>query len=1584
MALQTDLSRSPYYDDYDINKNFYKILYRPGVALQTRELNQMQTIMQDQIDKFGRFVFKDGSITEGCSFTFDDNYSYVKINDNYSNNYAFTITDFVGKTVTNDNGLKATIVNTYAGYQSQAPYLNTLYIKYLNTASYPNSYPQSVFTDGENLAITTVANVAVGNVTVATVANSTGSGYAFTTTAGTIFKKGYFISVTPQTIIVNNYSNSPDNISVGFDALENIITPEADSSLYDNAAGSPNYTAPGAQRLQLVPTLVTRTTSSLANTTSFFSLCDFKSGKPVSIKNTPQLAALGGELARRTYETNGNYVVYPFVLTTEAKATSDNNSPNYVDLVSSRGLGYVEGYRVEFVNNNKIDLRKGTDYETLTGQVVSANFGNYVFVNDFCGEFDTGDNIVKLELHSVAKNALYNGTFLSTGYSSTTKIGTAYARGFAYDSGTIGSWQAVYRLYLFNIQMLPGYNFSAVQSVISYSGSMKGVADIVQTYNSQSNTYISVLQQGAYTNMIFPIGQKALKTDGFYNTSYVYRARNTSSFANTGATATMTLSLPTHHGDGTEAMDHTGTLTGASTYPYLIIPSTTDGSTPNKTGTVAVTTTSSNVGSSNIVGTATTFLTDYMVGDWIYINSVKKEIAFIGNNAFLQVKVPYANTFSASSNTHKKLFPVGVPIDFSKTNGTINRSITATTTNANINLGEAVSSAFDVVAYYDVLRSSAVSIKKNINRSTYVTINCASAGVAGPFSLGFPDVKKINGIYINSGTYSNSGVNYLSSFKFDNGQRDSYYDLSSISVLDTGLLAASSRIVVDMDVYTYTQSAGVGFFNGNSYPVDANTANTAAISIQEIPQFTAQDGSVFDLRDSIDFRPFAANTANPAANTTNWTTTATVNPSSSLTFNVPFGETYMPTPDSNMQTDIQHYLGRIDRAILRTDGTLAVIEGTASNKPIPAPDQAGSMTLGLVTVPPYPSLPTSEARKTSRYDYAITTTITQNKRYTMKDISVLSNKIDNLEYYTSLSLLEKTAKETLVRSGTTGQNRFQNGILVDSFAGHDIGNTLDPNYHIAIDANKTELRPAFQQFNRPLQYSQALSTGTIQKGKMVLLNYTSVPYIKQGYATKYRNCIEGNIYTWKGDITFDPPGSTMPEVNKAPDVVTNIDLASNWVNLGASAFGSQWGTWNTTSKSSVSLGPASTTSVTDSYGNIINTTNQQQTTTTTTNQQRQGQQLNVGTSTNQYNLGTYVTDVSILPYVKSINVRVTCHGLKPNTRVYLFMNNTDVNAWFQQMDSTFTNYLKLYGQTVNPNYNPASPPTGLTLPGFYTDSTGSIYGAFTIPPNTFKATTLEMKIVDVPNLVTGSNAITTQGDGTFFGSNISVSKGSSILSAVEATVSVKEVTQQTATNTSSTENIQSVVVIPGPAPETDPNPSIDDGPCCFDPDAKVLMADGSWKRIADVVVGNSVKGLEGNNRVIGTKTTTVQRRKMIKFDGYNFYSTDDHLFLTNNGWKTWRPDRLVDNNTENSIFLEGENRYHPIDGGDMLVTAERDLISYSDLKVEELDFDADFIVHDLHLDGDSTYVIEGFVVHNCGGCGGNGGGGCGGGGGGDG
>lgn len=156
------------------------------------------------------------------------------------------------------------------------------------------------------------------------------------------------------------------------------------------------------------------------------------------------------------------------------------------------------------------------------------------------------------------------------------------------------------------------------------------------------------------------------------------------------------------------------------------------------------------------------------------------------------------------------------------------------------------------------------------------------------------------------------------------------------------------------------------------------------------------------------------------------------------------------------------------------------------------------------------------------------------------------------------------------------------------------------------------------------------------------------------------------------------------------------------------------------------------------------------------------------------------------------------------------------------------------------------------------------------------------------------------------------------------------------------------------------------GSCCFDPNARVLMKDGSWKKISKIKVGDEVVGLNGTvNRVTGMKSTTVGNRKMIKFVDYNFYCTDDHLFLTEIGWKTWRPDRLVDNDRENAVLLKDENKNSPLSSEDVMILSEG-RISYSDLKIEEQAFNPDFVVYDLHLDGDNTYTVENFIVHNCG------------------
>lgn len=78
--LSTNFNVSPYYDDYDENKKFLRILFRPGYPIQARELTQLQTIINNQVSRFGESIYEDGSVVTGLNFSLTDN-TYLKLED---------------------------------------------------------------------------------------------------------------------------------------------------------------------------------------------------------------------------------------------------------------------------------------------------------------------------------------------------------------------------------------------------------------------------------------------------------------------------------------------------------------------------------------------------------------------------------------------------------------------------------------------------------------------------------------------------------------------------------------------------------------------------------------------------------------------------------------------------------------------------------------------------------------------------------------------------------------------------------------------------------------------------------------------------------------------------------------------------------------------------------------------------------------------------------------------------------------------------------------------------------------------------------------------------------------------------------------------------------------------------------------------------------------------------------------------------------------------------------------------------------------------------------------------------------------
>ena len=1301
MPLDTNFNVDPYYDDFDEAKNFHKILFRPAVAVQARELTQLQTILQNQIERFGDNIFIEGTVIQGCSISTDSAYDYVKLPDLRVDGQTTVPSDYEGLRVVSAtaSNLQAIVINSTTGLESQNPDLHTIYIKYLNTGTgdekafaaaeeltfYSNTNPSNTTTLSTSLTVK-VAPAQINAVNT----NPIGTGYAFTIGEGIIFQKGFFIKVeSPITSVISKYSSAPNNLSVGFSTLETIVTESTDASLLDNASGYTNVNAPGANRLKLTPTLTVANSNALPSN-NFLSIADWNNGNLVKLKQTTEYNVINKEMARREYETNGDFVVNPFKLNSDVNPA---NSSTFNTLVSS-GLAYVNGYRVQLENSSKYEVRKGIDTISLTGQNISASYGNYIAVKEVAGYFTIGSTV---NLYDTVTSALTNRAYASISPAGTV-IGTATVLSFSYASGTVDTPDAQYYLYLSNIQMNSGKAFSSTKAFAATGNT--GVADAVLTYNTTLASNVATLIDPNFSKTAFYTGKSYVKTltpGAIVNTSFIFRKNDVVSVNSNGVSLAVTLT-------GNQQFYYgTGTLTSLQEQAVIVIPNSNVIVT-NATGTVAI----ANV-TTNVIGTTTTFLTSFQENDYIRIaNSTVneiKQIKSIVNNTLLITTNSVTNAYA--SGTLAKAYPKNIPINFADRNSTIDlantTSMTFTLRSATNAVETLEAAAANVNIYYDVKSVTTAAIQKTVNQnrtvcidtalflpfaanitcntatnvigvntsivvSSYVspgynlylsgtnantaligtvssvnatamvlvanaTSNCftfvplggtitsntasaivtstnsavntyisagyqiylasnslflgtvsstntsaitltanatanltanaanfssatnqitlsanSSIGPNGPWYLGLPDAYKLRSVYkVPSGTaFSNSSTyDTTSSFAIQTNQTDTSYGISQL-IRNPGSGSApvynGDKLTAVFDVFTIPGGTGVGFFSINSYPIDdANTANTLAIQTQNIPTYTTSTGQTISLRDYVDFRAYVSNTITLAA-TANLATAsanaAVINPLVSNTFT---SNGYI-TPDQSFGYDLDYYVGRIDKVHLSPAGLVNIIEGQAAEAPLPPPSPSTGMTIGSIIVPPYPTLVASQVTPQTNGQPTVITSVNQTRRYTMKDINGLNNRISKLEYYSSLSLLEQKTKNLVIKN-EAGLDRYKNGIFVDNFETTFGSNLKDSEYFASFDPEETSIIPRFDQFRIDLQYNTNENANTVlhshaKTNDVVTLAYTEVAHITQNTATRYRNCTEG-YYNWTGTAFTVPLYDAFVDTRIPPQPVIN-------------------------------------------------------------------------------------------------------------------------------------------------------------------------------------------------------------------------------------------------------------------------------------------------------------------------------------------------------------------------------------------------------------------------------------------------------------
>ena len=295
----------------------------------------------------------------------------------------------------------------------------------------------------------------------------------------------------------------------------------------------------------------------------------------------------------------------------------------------------------------------------------------------------------------------------------------------------------------------------------------------------------------------------------------------------------------------------------------------------------------------------------------------------------------------------------------------------------------------------------------------------------------------------------------------------------------------------------------------------------------------------------------------------------------------------------------------------------------------------------------------------------------------------------------------------------------------------------------------------------------------------------------QPFASKVRNCIEGNIYNYRGTVVLDPPGILDADITQNPVINSSLDLSANWINAAStlnSMFGTQYGNWTNFGAAEIVGQQSSDRKVSDSGGkfaagqlqswqtNIVTTLAQQQ--------ESVAKRFSAGSSETNVDLGNYITDVSVQKYVPSRQIFFYARGMRPNTRLYVYLEGIIMDQDVLPLvpytgvlnpsgGNNFTNDGKLvYISRDYGNFQYA----GIADWGnpVITDSNGDAYGVLAIPAGLFKQGELEFRLADVPDLTVGENVITTQSSTTLFCSALSVNKSRANLQIRSGTLNIEE------------------------------------------------------------------------------------------------------------------------------------------------------------------------------------------------------------------
>ena len=407
----------PYWDDFETagadglspKEKYQRVLFRPGKAVQARELTQLQTILQNQVSALGDHTFKDGSVVVPGAVHLHNKIDYVKLSAALTGVANSTVAELVG-TEFSDGTNTAKVV--HAALATGADDI-TLWVQYTSGTVFANS----------------ASLTATGKTATVSSASATGFGSIVSIEEGIYYIKKHMVVAKAKTIVLSKYTFNV-SFDIGLLVTEKLVSSASDSSLVDNATGTPNESAPGAHRYSITAALSSQAVN--ATTGNFVLIARLEDGYITKNARTADYNHLADELARRTFDESGNYYVNPFkALVKDHVAASPDATKLTIAIEPSKA--YVRGYEIETLGTTNVEFNKARVTERVTDKVVEITHNNYIEVTSLVGVPD---------ITTFGKISIEN--------SGGTEIGTCRARSIERVSGNGATTASRYRVHIFD------------------------------------------------------------------------------------------------------------------------------------------------------------------------------------------------------------------------------------------------------------------------------------------------------------------------------------------------------------------------------------------------------------------------------------------------------------------------------------------------------------------------------------------------------------------------------------------------------------------------------------------------------------------------------------------------------------------------------------------------------------------------------------------------------------------------------------------------------------------------------------------------------------------------------------------------------------------------------------------------------------------------------------------------------------------------------------------------------------------------------------------------------------------------------